>query len=224
VTLSGAPEGYKPDKTVNYEVGVKGEAFERKLTFEASIYRIDWNDLQLVVTPPSLLSYYTNAGKAKSQGVELSMQARPTRGLKLSSWVAYNDAKLAENFPAELTALGLAGVEGDRVPDSVEWSGHFSIDQDFAITDNVTSFVGGMVSYVGERLGVYVVSGSPRQQYPSYTQADLRAGVRFNDWNVNVFANNVTDKRAVLLGDPNLVTAVNYNQPRTVGVSFAKSF
>jgi outer membrane receptor protein involved in Fe transport len=224
IIASGAPPQYDPDKTVNYELGLKGSFLGRKLTFEASVYHIDWSDLQLTISPPSGLGFFTNAGKATSDGVELSAEVRPTQGLRIAGWVSYNNAELAEDFPATLVALNLAGAKGDKVPDSVEWSAHLGVDQDFPLPFDAVGYVGGMVSYVGDRRGRYILGAAPRQLYPSYTQIDLNAGLRKESWTVNIFANNLTDKRSVLTIDAILTSRVVYTQPRTFGLSVSKTF
>ena len=65
---------------------------------------------------------------------------------------------------------------------------------------------------------------SPRQVYPSYVQVDLHAGMAFGSWTLDAFANNVTDKRALLTGDPALSANYFYTQPRTIGLNLAKQF
>ena len=78
----------------------------------------------------------------------MSLEARPLRGLTLTSWVAYNNAELVENFPAALVAQGLIGSKGDQIPNSAQWSAHLSIDQDIALNNTMNGFVGAMASYV----------------------------------------------------------------------------
>ena len=41
----------------------------------------------------------SNAGNAKSQGVELSTELRPLRGLTLSAWATWNQAVLTQDMP-----------------------------------------------------------------------------------------------------------------------------
>ncbi len=208
------------DTTQNYEVGVKGSMLDRLLTFDASLYYIDWKDIQLNVSAGSL-GYVTNAGRAKSRGVELSVESRPLAGLALAAWVAWNDAQLTEDFPPTSSAIGHAG---DRLPFGSRFSGHVSVDREFGLSASVTGFVGGSLSYVGDRKGIF--GGAIRQEFPAYTQVDLRAGARFDTWTIDAFVNNVGDKRALLGGGIGnfIPTAFNYNQPRTVGLAISKAF
>ena len=68
------------------------------------------------------------------------------------------------------------------------------------------------------------MNAADRPVYPSYTQLDLNAGIRGTDWTVTLFATNITDRRAVLSIDSLMPTAVFYTQPRTVGMSYSRSF
>lgn len=218
------PRQYDPDKTQNYEVGVKGDFLERTLSLDASLYYIDWKNIQVfLLTPDGLLGYTANTSRAKSQGIELSIESRPLQGLTISGWVVWNDAELTEDFPPTRDAFG---ASGDRLPFSSRFSGNISLSQEFPLTDSVTGFLGGTVSYVGDRKGVFMPALVQRQALPAYAKTDLRVGVRYDTWTVNLFANNVTDRRGLLTGGVGSFPpySFQYIQPRTVGLSLGKEF
>lgn len=56
-------------------------------------------------------------------------------------------------------------------------------------------------------------------------QGDVRSGVRFDGWTVNLFVNNVANRRGLVNGGegafPNYVVLI---PPRMFGVSLAKTF
>ena len=216
----GVPSRFGPDKTQNYEIGVKADVLEHRLSFDASVYYIDWKNIQLQLDSSGFL-YYVNASRAKSQGVELAVESRPLQGLEIAAWVAWNTAELTEDFPADSS---VRGISGDRLPGSSRFSGNLSIDEEFSVTNNVTAFVGGSLSYVGNRQGNFTLD--ERQNLSSYSQADLRGGVKYDTWAVNLFVNNVADKRGMLAGGLGTLNPVafKYIQPRTVGLSLAKTF
>jgi iron complex outermembrane receptor protein len=197
------PPSFKPDKTQNYELGVKGDTLDHILTFDASLYRIDWKDIQVtVINPANYSSYTANGSRARSQGVELSLEAKPVVGLVLSSWIAWNDAKLTEPFPLGPPG-SVAGAAGDRLPYSSRYSGNVAFEDSFLVGDPTQPFVGATVAYVGDREGVFNVTppaNPPRQEFPSYVQIDLRAGVRHDSWLVNTYVTNLADKRGLLTG------------------------
>jgi len=224
--LGGTPLEYGPDKTQNYELGLKGNAFNHALSFDASIYYIDWKNIQLQLENALFETYYANGSKAKSQGVELSLESRPARGLTVAAWVDWNDAELTEPLPPGSAAYGSAG---ERLPYSSRFSGSASLDQEFALGDALTGFVGGTVSYVGNREGVLALidSGSPqRQVFPAYAKTDLRAGLIYGSWKLNLFMTNVTDRRGVIGGGIGTSPpwGFMYIQPRVSGFSVQKTF
>jgi outer membrane receptor protein involved in Fe transport len=216
----GTPPTYSPDKTENYEVGLKGELLNRKLSFDASIYHIDWKDIQVSSTNPETYNGYTgNGGKAKSQGVELSTEWRPVGGFMLASWVTWDDAVLTQMFPPTSTEYGAAG---DRLPYTSRFSGNVSLQREFPITNAVSGSVGGTVSYIGERWGEFTPTAR-RQAFPGYTKTDLWAAARFGSWTVNVYVNNVADRRALVNGGYGGAPPFDFVviPPRVAGISLS---
>lgn len=220
----GVPRQYDPDKTQNYEVGFKGVLPRHGLSVDASLYLIDWKDVQLsLLDPASFQLYKANGSRARSKGAEIAVEARPAPGLTLAGWVAWNDAELTEAFPAGST---VKGQPGDRLPFSSRVSGTLSLQQAFSLGGAWAGFAGAAASYVGERKGPFTGGTGERETYPAYTKVDLNAGVRWETYVLNFFVNNVADKRGVLAGGLGSFPAYafTYIQPRTVGVSLVRKF
>jgi len=217
------PTQYNPDKTKNYEIGIKGDFLDHALTIDASAYYIKWDDIQLTLfNQATVSSYNANGGSARSDGVELSLEAKPYRGLTLSGWIVWNNAVLTQDFPASSTVTGRSG---ERLPYSSRFSGHLAAEWDFPLYAELNGFVGGMLSYVGDREGAFVPA-PPRQVYPGYAKTDLHGGVLFSSWTISVFAENITDRRGELNGGAGVVPpfAFTFIQPRTVGITATRSF
>jgi iron complex outermembrane recepter protein len=217
------PSRYDPDKTQNFELGLKEDFLDHTLSVDASVYYIRWAHIQLSLVAPDNpnFGYTGNANRAKSQGVELSMEARPLPGLTLNAWIDFADAELTEAFPAN--ANGVAGAEGDRLPYSSRFSGYLSAKQDFPLFDGVTGFVAADISYVGDRLGEFAGAPSQREDLPAYAKTDVRLGANYGTWTFNLYGNNVADKRAIISGQP-IGPVLTYIQPRTIGLSITKTF
>ena len=97
-------------QTLNYELGVKGDLADHKLTFDASLYHIDWKDLQLSLVKDGL-GYFANGNNAKSEGLELSMAVKPWR---IYDYIVgcLNRAVLTQALPPQQ----VYGQPGDRLP------------------------------------------------------------------------------------------------------------
>lgn len=215
------PPGYDSDKTQSYEVGLKGNLFDRMIAVDASVFYIDWKDLQLGFRFAPGVNYQDNASRAKSQGIELAIDARPLDGFSVSLSATYNDAVLKEGFGSSTTF----GRPGDRLPFSSRFAGSLSLDQEIPLANDLVGFVGASVNYVGDRVGLFQ-STARRQLYPSYTQIDFRAGLELDTWRANVFVTNVDDERGLIGGGigQTVPTLFTYIQPRTYGLSLSKSF
>jgi len=221
----GIPDAFAPDKTNNYELGLKADLLDRRLTIDTSVYYIDWKDLQLKLFNATGTQGFTgNGGDAKSQGVELSVDARPLPGLTVAAWVTYDDAVITH--PPTNSYVYLAS--GERLAYGSRFSGNISAEQSFPLGPRATGYVGGQLSYAGDRLGIFTgqpKTPAPRQDYAPYARTDLYAGIRYESWNTNLYVSNLTDKRALIGGGlgffPN--NAFIYIQPRTIGVSIVKS-
>ena len=227
--LAGLPATFQSDNTHNYEVGVKAKVLDQLLYVEGSLYHIDWRNIQLQLEDPgSGITFFANGSAAKSEGVELSLQTARMAGLSLSGWLSWNRAVLTETLGDNSPVVGNAG---DRLPFSSRISANLSLDYEFPV-GRFTGTVGADLSYVGERFGVFIAKdgdGNPisaRQPFPGYAKTDLRTGLKMNDWTVDLYVNNVTDKRGILGGglgtpDPDAFTVI---RPRTVGLTLARKF
>jgi iron complex outermembrane recepter protein len=219
----GLPTTFESDKTKNYEIGTKGQVFDHLLSFDASLYYIDWKNIEVyLVDPVTGNGYYANGSAAKSEGAELSVEARPVGGLKLGAWVAWDNAILTKSLPPGAIAYGVAG---DRLPGSPRFSSNFSVDEEFPLVRSATGFVGGSLSYIGDRVDIFTYNPQ-RQNLPGFAQTDLRAGLKNDSWSLTVFANNVTDKRGLLSGGLGYSVPYTFHiiQPRTIGLSVNKTF
>jgi len=227
--LAGLPVSFHSDTTRNYELGIKTRVLDEMLYLDGSVYRIDWHNIQLqLMDPGSGITFFANGSAAKSEGVELSWQTARLHGVSVSGWASWNHAVLTRALGTDSPVVG---NEGDRLPFSSRLSANLSIDYEFPV-GRFTGSVGADLSYVGERFGVFIAKdadGNPvsaRQAFPGYAKADLRTGLKLNDWTCSLYINNVTDRRGILgggLGTPDS-DAFTIIHPRTVGLTVARNF
>ena len=74
-------EAYGDEQTWNVEGGVKTTWAGGRVTANAAVFRIDWDDLQVNLPDPAVPAqfYIANVGGATSTGVEVEVNARPRR-------------------------------------------------------------------------------------------------------------------------------------------------
>lgn len=221
--LAALPADFAPDRTENYEIGVKGDVPGHRISFEGSVYQIDWKNMQLsLINQDNGQNYFSNGGEARSRGVELSVQAMPVAGLHLGSWVSWNEAVLTKNLPVNSTTSGMAG---DRLPYSSRFSGSVSLDYSFPLGAALNGSFGGSVSYVGNRIGAFHQSPR-RQELPAYAEVDLHAAAHSKVWTFELYVNNVMDRRGVMGGGIGTAIPTSFGliQPRTAALSVSRIF
>jgi iron complex outermembrane receptor protein len=86
----------KPEKVNAYEIGLKTQFFDRRLTLNLAGFWTDISDYQATVNNNAInviRGYLANAGKVRSRGFEFDSSVRPSPRLSLYVNGAYTDAK-----------------------------------------------------------------------------------------------------------------------------------
>src|SRR3546814_10956109 len=100
--------------------------------FRSTAYHIDGGNIQArLFTPVDFDAYTINGGGADIDGVEISLNLRPTRNLSFSSNIAYNDARLSTLLPDSFSPGG-GYAKGTRLPGAPEWTLSTSLAPSFA--------------------------------------------------------------------------------------------
>lgn len=233
VGVTGVSANYGSDSVISYELGVKGEAVPGVFTFDLALFNIDWKDIQLQGTDAvSQLTYLTNGGRARSRGVELATSITPGEGFTFDASVTYTDAQLRESLDLANSTGGLTGEKGDALPFVPEWAINMGVQQSFALSDSLDAYLGGSVTYNGDRMSAFRNSAASatraRFELPSYVLVDLRAGVSVDGvWDLGLYARNLFNERGVVAATNRNGTSVPqaiFTQPRTLGLTVARSF
>lgn len=153
---------------------------------------------------------------------------RPTRGLSVAINAAYTDAYLTED-----TDPLVGGLDGDPLPYVPKWGLSATADYEWTLFGSATAFVGGTLSFVGERVpdfGIRDDAGELRK-VPGYETVDLRAGVEMGRWSVEAYVRNLANVRGItsMFGFgpgnfPNDAAGVAVIRPRTIGLSVGARF
>ena len=92
----------KPEHVNAYEAGLKGRTADGVFSFALAVFRADYTNLQVQANRSDpitgVVSFIpTNAGKSRTQGVELETTLRPVSGLDIQASVAYTDSTVSIN-------------------------------------------------------------------------------------------------------------------------------
>jgi outer membrane receptor protein involved in Fe transport len=234
----GVPATYSASTLTSYEVGVKSSLINSRLSFDADIFYIDWNNIQLLTVVDNY-GVNNNGGTARSDGAEVSANWTPIDGLAINLSGAYTDAVLTSNTDP----IYVGGVKGDWLPYAPKWSSALSGDYNFASIGDWTPFIGATWHYIGERQSGFtpyadvlegvMAANVYEHQYalPAYSTIELRAGINWTKWSLEVYAKNLTDAKGIEgFGDYSTSAAnglapnVSLIAPRLVGIVLRGSF
>lgn len=256
INVCGLPNelAYQPDTTTNYEIGLKSQWFDRRLTLNASIFYIDWKDIQLSsATAVGSSDIIVNGPGASSKGVEFNLDAQITPELRLRGSYAYTDAQLDARAPNLIRTIEppgflnvppvyVDGEKGDRLPGSPRHRGSLSLDYTRSISDSVDLDLGWSVVASGNVLTTAGGRGDGLT-LPGYAINYARIGLVDSEqnWSVTLYADNIFNKFAEVsargtalynqtvpdaFGDPvyNRRYSTGVMPPRRVGVRFTRTF
>ena len=84
---------YEPEYSWNYEIGARINMLDNKLTVSADLFYIDWREMQITSTIQGVGNITTNAGHTDSKGGEITISARPLKGLQFNMSYGYTYAR-----------------------------------------------------------------------------------------------------------------------------------
>jgi outer membrane receptor protein involved in Fe transport len=235
---------YKPDFLTNYELGWKSSWLGNRLRFNGAIFQEKWKDFQFAYLGNNSLTVIRNAGQARINGIETSLDWAAATGLNVGAAIALYDAKLTEDFCSDATAAPgscpsyAQAPSGTQLPVTPKFKGDFSARYKFSAM-GVDSFVQGSVAYVGARWPeLRTFQRGLIGQEPAYTIVDVSAGMNLGSSTLELFVGNLFDERAQLqrftMCSPTMAGGtplcapdhvyIQSNQPRTIGLKWGQKF
>ena len=113
--LRQVPQQFNSDNLWSYEIGGKNSFLDHRLQINASLFYIDWNNIQQNVYLAACGEQFTaNLGKAESRGGDLEVQWKPADALLVDLTAAYTDAKFTKSSCAGV--LGFTGGPAGTAP------------------------------------------------------------------------------------------------------------
>jgi outer membrane receptor protein involved in Fe transport len=222
---------YSPDWLWNYELGAKERLLEGRVQLEASLFHMDWRNIQQLIVPSTCGEQeVTNAGTAGSNGFDLSLRAAITDRVRLAATLEYADARYTSTVHfADGSAVHEGEVLGSLPNVAAPWSGNISADADVFRTTQLTVSVHAEDTVRSHNTGPFSLN-PPSAFSPAVPSADpatnlLNVRIRFVSprWEAAAFVDNVFDSQPALTALPDGVQgssnafAVTF-RPRTIGL------
>lgn len=200
-TTTQAQFAILPESAETWEAGVKAIFMDGAARFNAAVYRTEISNLQVSSFDAVANGFITtNAGSAKSQGVEADGSIEVAPGISLNSSIAYLDAEYGTfiGAPCPYTNptcnVATNDANGQPLPRSPKWSGTLGFNVEQPISGDIDFIAGGVMSF---RSSVFLdQTYNPVASQESYQKFDLRAGIRASDksWEIALVGKNLTNE------------------------------
>ncbi|GHD00999.1 TonB-dependent receptor [Novosphingobium pokkalii] len=197
---------FDPERLTSYEVGFKGDLFDRKLRVNASLFYGKYSNLQLPVSscpanpayPNVPLASYAqpcsallNAGRARTQGGELEVTARPTDKLTLQGTLGYLDIGFKS---LQASALSAGTTLNSKFPLASKWKS--SASAQYRIDTNSVGTITPRIDMTYQSSFYTSIPNTTFNKVPGYTLLNAAVAWEAPDgkWMVTGNVMNLTNK------------------------------
>lgn len=210
---------YNPEKSDNYEVGVKNTFLNNRLKINLTAFYFQQKDQQ-VSTSQDGINYATlNVGDMDNYGLELEASALPIKNLQID-WTAstsHAEYKKLELFDA--VSNKVINYKGNKAINNPALQSMLAVQYGLPLSKsapNLRAFVRGELRYIGE----YQLDFVNAYHQDAYSMINARAGVSSNHFEVAAWARNLNDVRYMAFGYGSYMMGM----PRMLGVTLTGKF
>ncbi|MEO0500033.1 MAG: TonB-dependent receptor [Pseudomonadota bacterium] len=231
-----------PEIPTAFEVGVRSQFFDRRVTLNATLFRTDVDDYQAAAFDPEALSFLLqNVGDVRTQGIELEWSILPIDNLTLSGNLSVLDGEIqsfdgASCFPGQTEAEGcIDGTQdlaGGDLPFAPDVSFYLGADYVRDLTADLSGSI--HVGYAFRDDVQFSLNNNPDTVEDEYGLLDANIRLTWRDrYSVDLFGQNLLDEDyasfiasapvySSFFGDPS--TAQIPTRGAVVGVRFSGEF
>ena len=234
------PSSFASDSLWSYEVGEKSTLAGGKLVVDASLFYIQWKNIQQAVYVPACgQGFAANLGEATSKGGDLTISYHATPDLNFGLQAGYADARYTRNVSGAIAGLSGPGTNlissGDLVT-AAPWTLNGSVEYVAPLSfDDRRLYFRADYQYSAAQNGAMAVQNPNDSAYdpsipktPSSDNLSLRAGLRGRGQDVSLFVNNALDSQPILIvSHDTLYSPLQFERtvrPLTIGLTVTSRF
>jgi iron complex outermembrane receptor protein len=215
--LEQSPEAFGPDHLWSYTLGEKGTFADGRLVMNIDGFYVKWDSVQTIHNLPCGYNFTQNAGKIKSQGIELESKVRATSALTLGLAASFTDAAANGSIP------NLGAVDGDRAPFFPRTIVSASGEYDVPLPQGKIQ-ISADYTYRSDAFTDFSPQSFFYARIPASVLLNASLGYVAGRWSVTLYGTNLTGNHLVSLIDVNTNgiyqpgDAQYWGRPRTIGV------
>ena len=224
--------GYvEPERVNAYELGLKGRALDRRLTYALSAFYYDYSNQQLQDTRPGPVSFLVNAPSSEVYGIELETSLAATGSFRIEASLGWLQSRFKQ--------LVLQGTDlsGNRLPFAPKLTAQFGFQWDMVQIGAGQLTFAPTVVYSSQQFfspfNADNAAGTPQNnaELQQGANAKVNMGLSWSDdrFTIRAFVDNLFDRETYGYGLDLRGAGFPYNflvpaLPRTFGISARMDF
>jgi len=215
-------EAFDEEHSVQIEGGIKTSWAGGRVVANATVFYIDWDDMQLNLPNPQVPAqfYVANVGSARSTGFEAELTGRAAEGLEIFGVLGVTDGQFKDG-----SVSSGVNVSGNDLPSTPGYTATFGARYRRDVVGKVTIYGRGEVALVGS----YKYDDANTAGQDAYYLTNARAGVQRGPIFVEGWIRNAFDTRyiPIAFAYPGLAPSGfvgEMGRPRTYGINFGVQF
>jgi outer membrane receptor protein involved in Fe transport len=227
----GRPETYGSDTVWSYEAGAKTRIDSGRGNLQASVYRIDWNNIQQAVGLLCGFQFTANLGSARSEGFDVHVDFKLVPAVTIGADLGYVDARFLQTIAGGPTSSVPLVSSGDHLT-TPPWTVSLHGQYDFDLFGPRSGYVRSDFDYRAHQTSAVPYLNPADISYsntlatpPNVYYWSMRAGARVHGIDASVFVNNILGSTAWLRRDqadnPFDYYREQIMRPRTAGITLS---
>lgn len=208
---------FDPEKSWNYELGVKLNLENGMFYTDFTLFYIDWKNQQIYQSVPSGRgSMLKNAGESVSKGFEYSLTANTYNGYELNISIGYTDARFTKHINKVKDSVAY-DYSNNYIPYVPKWTFAFQTYKLFNI--NWWLIEGISINAQFKQTGKHFWNEANTSYQESYNTLDFTIGLKNKYLNIDFWAKNITDEEFTTFQFTSLSNSfVQIGKPQRFGI------
>ena len=233
-SVSTASNKFDPDKIINNEIGLKSTLWNGRFVWNIAAYKMTWEDMQMVAADPTISFGWgqvtVNTGEAELEGIETNFVLAATDRLRINGAFTYNTSEVTEGASIGDTVVVAVGEQLPLSPE-IKWTlgaeygfpvGNYDgyVRLDYSYVDKQTNATQGSTLLTSSTLLRGTIT-----TMPSYSIANLVAGIGNESWSLRLALNNIADDRGITYVPTRWTDGRQYSvRPREFTLTYRKNW
>jgi iron complex outermembrane recepter protein len=202
-----------PEKMWSYEAGLKSSWLNNRITANLSVFWSNVDDYQILLTDQTGLSTLIANGGVTTNGIELEISARPTKGLELMAGFGYTNARFSQ-YTNPFTG---ENFNGNRLTFAPEFTLNLGVQY-----RSPSGFFGRIDT---QGLGTYFFNDANTLKQDPLALVNARIGYEWKHVGIYFFVNNLFDKEYITTAFTGFFDDLaSYGNRRTFGLQVRSTF